>query len=945
MSTIKSILLILCLSSCSLGINAQSSDMTIDKKTIVRFNETYYNLECHLEIPEDKKLQEYLSELLFCKEKSDLKTAFDAFLKKWERANTVQTTRGTIRINFSKEYELTGRFACYHVSANIPGNAKYIQLLLSSKDDRLGEQYTKFLKGIDGEFIFDIQKQEIVGIDQIFVPTIAEKLRGAFGQNPSLYAEDRCLCVFSKKNEGRFLFNETTEKHFTDYFKQLVGWGQQKDMDTPRFLRGEAALKKFYADNNIAVASDNDLEADTISVSVVVSEDGSPTRTEIKKTTKYLPSNKLHEINEKMPKWLPAYQDGKAIAKEVTFSLGIHPNGTFADIDKPSYPGGMSALMQFLSSNIKYPVEAVEKGIAGRVECKFVVESDGSITNIQISKSVDPLLDNEAIRVVSSMPKWNPAKKNGMPVRTKYTLPVPFHLFNNITIAYEGINYRLSKKEATVISSKNKYTGSISIPETITHQGITFNVTSIGDWAFYGYSGLTSITIPSSVTKIGYDAFSDCSGLTSISVESGNTKYDSRDNCNGIIMTASNTLIVGCKNTVIPHSVTSIGSSAFDGCSSLTSVTIPNSVTSIGSNAFDGCSELTSISVESGNTKYDSRNNCNAIIETETNTLVMGCKNTVIPSSVKSIGSYAFRGCSGLTSMKIPNSVTSIRNEAFNGCSDLTSMTIPNSVDSIGDWAFNECSGLSSISIPNSVTSIGRWSFAGCSGLKSVTIGSGVTSIESGAFAGCSGLTSVTIPKSVTSIGFASFWGSGLTSVTIPKSVTSIGDRAFWDCSSLNSISVENGNPKYSSRNNSKAIIETATKTVIASYNKTEEDTIIYKANLQPSVIFNMGRTRIERSQEANVEMVAKYLNNNKDCKILVQGFANDWDVDAKSKKEWEAIQYMLSKRRADNVKEMLVKKYSIDADRIIAKGCGFTDKLFDEVEFNRVVIFHDITK
>ena len=443
MNKFKSVVSILCLSLCSLCINAQSSDMTVDKKTIVRFNDAYYNLECHLEIPEDNKLQEYLSELIFCKEKSDLNTAYEAFLKKYEWANTVQTTLGTIIINISKEYEMDGRFSCYHVSANIPGNTKYVELLLSSKDDRLGEQYSKFLKGIDGEFIFDTQKQEILGLDQIFVPAIAEKLKSAFGQNPSLYAEDRCLCVFSKKKEGKFLFNATTEKHFTDYFKQLVGWGQQKDLDTPRFLRGESALKKFYAANNINVASDDDPEADTISVCVLVSEDGSPVRTEIKKTTGYLPSEKLHEINEKMPKWLPAYQDGKAITKEVTFSLGIHPNDVYAETERPSYPGGMDAYHQFLSSNLKYPIEALEKGITGRVDCKFVVESDGSITNVQIVKSVDPILDKEAMRVISSMPKWNPAKKNGKPTRmTLNAWPITF--YNNTTIAYEGIKYSYS---------------------------------------------------------------------------------------------------------------------------------------------------------------------------------------------------------------------------------------------------------------------------------------------------------------------------------------------------------------------------------------------------------------------------------------------------------------------------------------------------------------------
>ncbi len=168
-------------------------------------------------------------------------------------------------------------------------------------------------------------------------------------------------------------------------------------------------------------------------------------------------------------------------------------------------------------------------------------------------------------------------------------------------------------------------------------------------------------------------------------------------------------------------------------------------MTSIGISAFNGCSGLTSIKVQEENANYDSRENCNAIIETGSNKLIAGCKNTVIPNSVTSIGNYAFSGCSGLTSITIPNSVTSIGNTAFQGCSGLTSITIPNSVTSIGESAFYGCSGLTSVTIGNSVTSIGYYAFSGCSGLTSVTIGNSVTSIGDYAFINCSGLNSVTV--------------------------------------------------------------------------------------------------------------------------------------------------------------------------------------------------------
>ena len=199
--------------------------------------------------------------------------------------------------------------------------------------------------------------------------------------------------------------------------------------------------------------------------------------------------------------------------------------------------------------------------------------------------------------------------------------------------------------------------GTIEIPKEI--KGIA--VTSIGSSAFRGCSGLKSIEIPAGVTSIGESAFYGCSGLKSIEIPAGVTSIGSEafSGCSGL------------KSIEIPAGVTSIRHAAFFGCSGLTSIEIPAGVTSIGYLAFYGCSGLKSIVVEAGNTVYDSRDNCNAIIEKETNTLIQGCKNTKIPAGVTSIGEYAFSGCSGLTSIEIPAGVTEIGYSAFEGCSGL----------------------------------------------------------------------------------------------------------------------------------------------------------------------------------------------------------------------------------------------------------------------------------
>lgn len=376
---------------------------------------------------------------------------------------------------------------------------------------------------------------------------------------------------------------------------------------------------------------------------------------------------------------------------------------------------------------------------------------------------------------------------------------------------------------------------------SLTSITIPGSVVSIEKYALYFCTGLTNITIPDSVTNIGDNAFTDCAGLASVSLPASLTSIGQGafSGCSSLVnitipsgVTRINEYTFGycasLTDVTIPNSVTSIGNSVFERCSSLTHITIPASVTNIEGSLFKYCSALQSIVVEANNTKYDSRNACNAIIETESATLISGCGNSTIPAGVTSIGDSAFEGCDSLTHITIPNSVKSIGAEAFSNCTGLTSAAISDNVECIGDSAFINCQGLTSVIIPSKVASIGEYTFykcvgltnvlipgnvvsigtsafGGCSGLKSVTISDGVESIENWAFSDCIGLTGVTIPDSVTSIGIGAFDGcSGLRSVTISSGVREIEPSTFGNCSALRSLSISSATTiisKYAFRN------------------------------------------------------------------------------------------------------------------------------------------------
>ncbi|HRI15823.1 MAG TPA: leucine-rich repeat domain-containing protein [Verrucomicrobiota bacterium] len=301
---------------------------------------------------------------------------------------------------------------------------------------------------------------------------------------------------------------------------------------------------------------------------------------------------------------------------------------------------------------------------------------------------------------------------------------------------------------------------------SLTSVTIPNNVMGIGAGAFIGCVKLTSIVIPDGVTNIGFGPFVGCTHLSEITVQALNAFYSS---AKGFLFDKSQTRLIQCPGAkagsyTIPTSVTNIGVAAFQGCTSLTSVSIGNSVSTILDGAFAGCTSLTS---------------------------------ATIPDSVTNMRPQAFASCTGLTNVAIGNSVSTIEDGAFAGCTSLTNIIIPRSVTSIGEYAFADCTSLTNVTIPDGCTEIGQYAFGGCTSLTNVTIGNSVNAIASEAFVRCTSLTNVTFGNSVSAIRGGAFWGcTSLTNVTIPRSVISVQSfftpkgiiGAFYGCINLTGI-------------------------------------------------------------------------------------------------------------------------------------------------------------
>lgn len=415
----------------------------------------------------------------------------------------------------------------------------------------------------------------------------------------------------------------------------------------------------------------------------------------------------------------------------------------------------------------------------------------------------------------------------------------------------------------------------INLPESLTTIGdnafydceklanvtLSSNVTTIGAGAFENCKSFTSINFPVNAVSIGSRVVAGCSNLTTLTIDAHNSKYFSQNNC--LIHRAddsnhnSRQLVAGIKTSEIPDDFSGqISDYAFCFVDGLTNVHIPEYVYGVGDRAFYGCKDLESITVSKSNAQYKAEGNC--LISYSR--VILGCKNSTIPSSVTGIYNEAFAYCTGLTSLVVPNNVTEIKENAFIGCKNLTTLTLPfvgtdasntgnfglkglfdransyvpvenftlsqgttlpanafsgcgnlknvtlpETLTSIGDRAFEECNGLKTFVIPDSVTSIGEAIFYGCGNLTSVTLSAKMSTLSAGTFIYCRNLETVIIPEGVTEIAVNAFDNcSKLKNLVLPTSLTTVNAYAFGGCTEFNT----NGKIFYSGDSTAWATLE-----------------------------------------------------------------------------------------------------------------------------------------
>ncbi|MBR6981585.1 MAG: leucine-rich repeat protein [Prevotella sp.] len=400
---------------------------------------------------------------------------------------------------------------------------------------------------------------------------------------------------------------------------------------------------------------------------------------------------------------------------------------------------------------------------------------------------------------------------------------INYRLYSNGTAMVLPNHFDEGSSGVVIIGLNNGYDGDVVIPETITHNGASYQVTSAYEGTFSNSTKMTSISLPSTLTNLGTMPFTSCNKLTTITVAEGNPTYSSE---NGALFNKSKNILISCPggktgSFEIPSSVTEIARCAFYGCSKLTSITVPPTVQHMGEGAFRACILLTEVNIPDGITRLE-------------NSVFRGCssiKHLTIPSSVTSIGDYAFYYCQNLINLQIQGQVTSIGSYALSSCVKLQTIELPSSVQTMGDRVFESSNKLTSINLPVSLQNLGAASFRGCSMLQAITIPSENTSfcsedgvlfdknkerliccpaqkqgvyevpstvkkIDSYAFFMCRYLREVLFPLSLTEIGNSAFANcSSLTTLTLPNSMLRIGKNAFITCTMLGKITCYAMNP------------------------------------------------------------------------------------------------------------------------------------------------------
>ncbi|MBR4237082.1 leucine-rich repeat protein [bacterium] len=427
----------------------------------------------------------------------------------------------------------------------------------------------------------------------------------------------------------------------------------------------------------------------------------------------------------------------------------------------------------------------------------------------------------------------------------------------------------------TLISIGDNAFGSCAISEIT----LPNNLKHIGDYVFVSCANLDNVILPTSLESLGGGVFEDCVSLSNISLPDSleTIQYATFKSCINLgTITLPNKLkaiesnvfddCINLTNIVLPESLEEIGISAFNNCAKMENIFIPKNVSMIQTvgafSSFCGCNPKTVV-VDKENSIFDSRDNCNAIVNTSTNTLIYGCSSTIIPESVEKIGQYAFY-CSSLTSITIPSNIESIGKGAFFSCKNLKSVIIEANIELISSNMFESCLSLESIVIPNSVKKIDSQAFRFCTQLKTITLSDNLIEIGIMSFADCESLEDIDLPDSLETMGYRTFMNCiNLKEIIIPKNMTNIVSKSdsytniLYGCLNIERIIVDEDNPKYDSRNNCNAIIDTTSGTLISGCKNSIISSGIKKIGLYAFAYINI--ETLNFATDCNLEEIGNY--------------------------------------------------------------------------------------